>query len=149
VTEVDAGELARDLRKRVSDFVRAVRQDTGTERSAQSDTLDIVHRSGPMNVAALAGKRGVTHQTMRIVVAQLEASGLVRLNADPADRRSRLVAITKAGLDSLVQGQSARASLIEDAIRNRLSIDEQALLGAAIPILARLTAPEVDEQERR
>ena len=149
MTDVVAAVLAHDLRRSISDFVRAIRRDTGTERSAQSETLDILHLSGTMNVAALAEKRGVTHQTMRVVVAQLEANGLVRLNANPSDQRSRSVSITDAGLETLAQGQRARASLIEEAIRTRLSVDEQALLGAAIPILARLTEPEVDEQERR
>jgi DNA-binding MarR family transcriptional regulator len=139
LNEVDAAALARDLRRSVSDFVRAVRQNTGTERSAQSETLDILDRSGPMNVAGLAEKRGVTHQTMRIVVAQLEAAGLVRLSADHADRRSRLVVIAPAGHERLAESQRVRASLIEDAIRTRLSPEEQAMLRAAVPILSRLT----------
>ena len=121
--------------------MRAVRQNTGTERSAQSETLDLLHRLGPMNVAALAAKRGVTHQTMRLVVAQLGAAGAVRQDADPNDRRSRLVSIAQAGRDTLVCEQDARTSRIEDAIRLHLSPGEQDILRAAIPLLARLIAP--------
>ena len=89
----------------------------------------------------MAEKRGVTHQTMRLVVAQLDAIGLVRQEADATDRRSRLVSITPAGRDTLAQQQDARTSRIEDAIRTRLSPDEQDLLRAAILILARLAMP--------
>jgi hypothetical protein len=93
----DATRLAEALRQSVSAFVRAVRQRTGTEKSAQSETLDLLESFGPMNVAALAGRRGVTHQTMRLVVAGLEADGLVQQLANTADRRSRLVSITSEG----------------------------------------------------
>lgn len=133
-----ASLLARDLRRSIGTFVRAIRQDTGTVRSAQSETLDLLHRLGPINVATLAEKRGVTHQTMRLVVAPLNAAGLVQQDADPADRRSRLVSLSPAGRDALAREQDARASRIEDAIRSRLSPDDQDLLRAAMPLLDRL-----------
>lgn len=135
------GLLARDLRRSVSGFVRAIRQDTGTVRSAQSETLDLLDRLGPMNVASLAEKRGVTHQTMRLVVAQLDANGLVQQVADPADRRSRLVSVARAGRNALAREQELRESRIEDAIVNLLSLHEQDVVRAAIPILDRLAGP--------
>ncbi len=135
----DAAELlARDLRRSVGAFVRAIRQDTGTVKSAQSETLDLLHRLGAMNVAILAERRRVTHQTMRVVVAQLEADKLVRQDADQADRRSRLISITPAGIDMITQEQEARESRIEEAIRRRLSPREMEFLRSAIPILDRL-----------
>jgi DNA-binding MarR family transcriptional regulator len=140
VTEAEARRMADDLRRSVGGFVRAIRQDTGTTRSAQSETLDVLDRLGPMNVAALAETRGVTHQTMRLVVAQLETSGLVRQEADPSDRRSRLVSISSAGRDALARERIARTSRIADAIRNQLSPDERDLLRAATVILDRLAA---------
>lgn len=138
MSEADATGLAEDLRRSAGDFVRAIRHDTGTERSAQSDTLDLLHRHGPMNVAALAERRGVTHQTMRMVVAQLAASGLVRQEPDPQDRRSKLVSVEPAGREAIVQEQKARSSRIADAIVTRLSRQEHEVLRAAVPILARL-----------
>lgn len=138
MTEAEAHRLAEDLRRSVGGFVRAIRQDTGTTRSAQSDTLDVLDRLGPTNVAALAETRGVTHQTMRLVVAQLEASGLVTQEADPSDRRSRLVSISPAGRDALARQRIARTSRIADVIRNQLLPDERDLLRAATVILDRL-----------
>ena len=135
----DVAELAEDLRQSVSAFVRAVRQRTGTPKSAQSETLDLLESLGSMNVAALADRRGVTHQTMRLVVAGLEADGLVRQLADPTDRRSRLVSITSDGLLALSHARANRAVYITDAIYSLLSPKERKQLKDAIPILNRLS----------
>lgn len=135
----DAARLADELRKSISRLVRAVRQNTGTVKSAQSETLDLLDYLGPMNVAALAEQRGVTHQTMRLVVAALEADGSVQQKADPSDRRSRLVSLSPTGKLALARSRQARAAFIEDAIRNLLSGAEQDLLRAVIPILDRLS----------
>lgn len=134
-----AAKLARDLRRSVGTFVRAVRHDSGTQRSAQSETLDLLHRDGPMNVASLASRRGVTHQTMRLVVGQLEAAGLVRQDPDPADRRSRLATLTHAGTEALDCEHKARTTRIETAIRHLLSQQEQDILRMAVPLLDRLS----------
>ncbi|PJI55345.1 MarR family transcriptional regulator [Methylobacterium radiotolerans] len=139
-TEAEAHRLADDLRRSISGFVRAIRQDTGTTKSAQSETLDVLDRLGPMNVATLAETRGVTHQTMRLVVAQLEMSGLVKQEADPSDRRSRLVSMSTAGRDALARERTERTSRIADAIRSQLTPDERDLLRAATVILDRLAA---------
>ncbi|WP_203309696.1 MarR family winged helix-turn-helix transcriptional regulator [Sphingomonas beigongshangi] len=135
----NAAELAEALRQSVSAFVRTVRQRTCTVKSAQSETLDLLERLGSMNVAALADRRGVTHQTMRLVVAGLEAEGSVRQRADPADRRSRLVSITSEGQRILARARENRAAYIADAIRGMLSAEERRQLQAAIPILDRLS----------
>ncbi|UAK25541.1 MarR family winged helix-turn-helix transcriptional regulator [Sphingomonas nostoxanthinifaciens] len=134
----DEARLANDLRRSVSAFVRVIRQDTGTVRSAQSEALDLLHRLGPMNVAGLAEKRGVTHQTMRLVVAGLDTDGLVHQGADPSDRRSRLVKISPAGCAALAQERQVRTSRIEHAIQSQLSPGERDMLRAAISILDRL-----------
>lgn len=135
----NAAELAEDLRRSVSTFVRVVRQRTGTPRSAQSETLDLLESHGSKNVATLADRRGVTHQTMRLVVAGLEADGLVRQLADPTDRRSRLVSITSDGLLALSHARANRAAHIADAIHSLLSPEERKQLKNAIPILNRLS----------
>ncbi|WP_198665807.1 MULTISPECIES: MarR family winged helix-turn-helix transcriptional regulator [unclassified Sphingomonas] len=135
----DVAELAEGLRQSVSAFVRAVGNRTGTVKSAQSETLDLLENLGSMNVAALADRRGVTHQTMRLIVAGLEAQGSVRQLADPADRRSKLVSITSEGRLALFQARANRAVHIADAIRGLLSPEERKQLKAAIPILDRLS----------
>jgi DNA-binding MarR family transcriptional regulator len=136
----EAASLAADLRRSVSGFVRAIRQDTGTIRSAQSETLDLLEKLGPMNVAALAERRGVTHQSMRLVVAQLEAAALVRQAPDLADRRSRLVSIAQDGVIALERERATRTSRIQGAIETQLSSGEREVLRVAVKILDRLAA---------
>jgi DNA-binding MarR family transcriptional regulator len=140
IADTDSADaLARDLRRSITAFVRAVRKDTGTVRTAQSEALDLLDRMGTMTVAALAQKRGTRHQTMRLVVAKLNADELVRQEADPADRRGRLVSISSKGRDTLKRERNMRVSRIEDAIQKELSPSERVHLRAAIPILDRLT----------
>ncbi|MGI3901852.1 MAG: MarR family winged helix-turn-helix transcriptional regulator [Janthinobacterium lividum] len=135
-----AAELAERLRQAVGAFVRAVRQDADIGSSAQAETLALLDREGPRNVATLAQMRGVKHQTMRLIAAQLEATALVRSDPDPADRRSRLLSISDAGRTELTRGRQARASRIEELIRTSLSPDERDILGEAVALLERMSA---------
>lgn len=120
-------------------FVRVVRRGTGTVKSAQSETLDLLDSLGAMNVAALADRRGVSHQTMRIIVAGREAEGSVRQLADPSDRRSKLVSVTSGGRFVLSKRRATRAVHIEEAIRSLLPLEEREQLKAAVSILNRLS----------
>lgn len=137
----DVAGLAEDLRSAVSAFVRTVRYDTDTPRSAGSDTLELLDRAGPANIAALAQIRNVKHQSMRLVTAQLEEEGLVERTADPQDGRSVLFAVTPRGRARLQEARAARAARIAELIAARLSPAERAELGAAIRLIERLADP--------
>lgn len=137
----DVADLAEDLRSAVSAFVRTVRYDTDTPRSAGADTLELLDRDGPANIAALAQIRNVKHQSMRLVTAQLEEEGLVERTPDPRDGRSVLFAVTPRGRDRLRDARAARAAHIADLIAARLSADECAELRAAIRLIGRLAQP--------
>ena len=97
-----------------------------------------------MNVAALAQARNVAHQTMRLVVAQLEAAELVRRTPDPADRRSHLFSVSEAGRAEAVRARVVRASRIEAMIRKSLTRDERAVLRAGVELLDRMSAAAGD-----
>ncbi|WP_260925151.1 MarR family winged helix-turn-helix transcriptional regulator [Novosphingobium sp. 9] len=135
-----AEALADDLRRVVGTLVRAVRAMPGGEKTAQSDTLGLLEREGAMNVAAMAERRGVRHQTMRLVVAQMEAAGWVEGMPDPADGRSRLYALSAAGQAEVERARAIRIARIGGRIREALSEAEQAQLHAAIPLLERIAA---------
>lgn len=94
----DAAALAEELRRAISTFVRVIRNRTATEKSAQSDVLGLLEREGAMNVAALAQRRNVTHQSMRVAAAQLVADGLIERRPDPDDRRSWLLSLSGKGV---------------------------------------------------
>jgi len=137
----DVADLAEHLRSAVSAFVRTVRYDTDTPRSAGADTLELLDRAGPANVAALAQIRNVKHQSMRLVTAQLEEEGLVERTPDPQDGRSVLFAVTARGREWLREARAARAGHIAGLIAARLSPAERAELGAAIRLIERLADP--------
>ena len=50
----------------------------------------------------IARVRGVSRATISAVVSALKKLGLIREDADPADRRRRYLAITRAGADAIV-----------------------------------------------
>ena len=137
----DVVDLAEDLRSAVSAFVRSVRYDTDTPRSAGSDTLELLDRGGPANIAALAQVRNVKHQSMRLVTAQLEEDGFIERMPDTQDGRSVLFAVTEQGRDRLCALRTARAAHIADLIAERLTPGERAELHAAVRLIERLADP--------
>ena len=143
----DTLELAEDLRRAIGRFVRSVRTAAETPSSAQSETLGLLDRDGPMSVARMAEARGVKHQSMRLVVAQLEEDGTVARLPDPADGRSQLVSLTPEGRAALAQSRIARTGWIADAIGKRLSDEERRTLKLSIALLDRLA--ETDPTDRR
>lgn len=140
----DALALAEELRRAIGTFVRVIREETATERSAQSETLGLLAREGAMNVAALAQRRRVTHQTMRVVVAQLVADGLVERSADSADRRSWQLSLSRAGRAQVLRDRGTRAARIGTLIGTTLSVAERKQLRTAIGLLERLSAAAVE-----
>ncbi|WP_010219329.1 MarR family winged helix-turn-helix transcriptional regulator [Sphingomonas sp. PAMC 26621] len=139
-SDADTAALAEELRRAIGTFVRAIRHARDTGKSAQAETLGLLGRDGAMNVASLADARGVKHQTMRLIVAQLEKSALVCGAPDPADGRSRLFSISNAGQGALASERTARASRIAEAIRATLSAEEREVLRDAIGLLDRIGA---------
>jgi DNA-binding MarR family transcriptional regulator len=71
-------------------------------------------------------------------VAALEERGLAERQADPDDRRARLVSVTAEGRRVFARLAIRRAALIAD-LRERLTTDEQGTLDAAIPLLVRMS----------
>jgi DNA-binding MarR family transcriptional regulator len=135
----DALGLAEKLRHTVGKFVRAIRLQADTPTTSQSETLALLDRNGPLSVAELAGLRNVRHQSMRLVISQLEGNALVARLPNPADGRSQLLSITAKGQDQLSQFRELRTSKIASLIEERLSDQERQTLQAAIAIIERLS----------
>ena len=135
----DAVALAERLRQTLGSFVRAIRLQADTPTTSQSETLALLDSHGPLSVAELASFRNVKHQSMRLVVSQLEGNGLVGRLPNPADGRSQLLSLTAKGRDQLSQSREARTSKIASLIEERLSVQERETLQAAIAIIERLS----------
>jgi DNA-binding MarR family transcriptional regulator len=135
----EALALGEELRRVVGTFVRSIRRQAGTPTGSQAETLALLDRQGEMSVADLAAERKVKHQSMRLVVAQLEASGLVARLPNPDDGRSQLVALSDEGRAALAEAREARRREIAALIDTRLTDEERQLLRTAIGLIERLS----------
>ncbi|WP_026792814.1 MarR family winged helix-turn-helix transcriptional regulator [Pleomorphomonas oryzae] len=135
----EALALGEALRRVVGTFVRSIRREADTPTSSQSETLGLLDRQGAMSVAGLAAERKVKHQSMRLVVEQLETNGLVTRLPNPEDGRSQLVALSDEGRAALARSRSARQQQIAALIDTRLSDADRQVLRAAIEIIERLS----------
>lgn len=135
----EALALGEELRRVVGTFVRSIRREADTPTSSQSETLGLLDRQGPMSVARLAAERKVKHQSMRLVVEQLEESGLVTRLPNPADGRSHLIALSDEGRAALDRSRAARQQQIAALIDARLSEADRQVLRAAIELIERLS----------
>ena len=83
----------------------AVRRDmwrrAGFEQAQTIAALNAVRRLGPVRVSAVADDLHVDISVASRQLAALEERGLVERTTDPGDARSRLLAVTDAGLESL------------------------------------------------
>jgi DNA-binding MarR family transcriptional regulator len=71
----------------------------------------------------LAGKVAFDAATSGAVIARLEAKGLLRRDADPKDKRRKLLTATKEG-EKIVIAMKAAVADVQDQILNPLSIEE-------------------------
>ena len=132
--------LAERVRQSVGDFVRATRSLAETPRTARSETLGLLDREGAMSTAALAERRNVKHQSMRLVIVQLEEDGLVEKTADASDRRTQVVMLTAQGRATLRADRRARAEWIAQALRDHATVEERRTLEAALAVLDKIAA---------
>lgn len=135
----EALALGEELRRVVGIFVRSIRREADTPTSSQSETLGLLDRQGAMSIASLAAERKVKHQSMRLVVEQLEAAGLVTRLPNPEDGRSQLIALSEEGRVALARSRAARQREIASLIDERLSDADRQVLRAAIEIIEKLS----------
>jgi DNA-binding MarR family transcriptional regulator len=82
---------------------------------AQSRALRVVSREEePLRMVELAERLGVVPRSVTTVVDALEATGLVRRQSDPANRRSILIRLTDRGRSLRTEMQQARRQAAED-----------------------------------
>jgi DNA-binding MarR family transcriptional regulator len=131
-------QLAEDLRRVVGDFVRMVRAQADTPSDAQSETLGLLGRHGPLSIAKLGQHRRVKHQSMRLVIGHLETSGLICRKADPADGRKQLIDLTEQGRTALESARKSRADWIADALQQHFSEEDRRALRETLRALERM-----------
>ncbi len=119
--------------ERLIGLFRSLSPPSGLSLTAAA-TLATLERSGPSRLTSLAVKEGVTQPAMTQLIARLQESGLVSRTADPADGRVVQVRLTDEGRATLARRRAVRAERLAEILA-RLSPEEQAALGAALPAI--------------
>jgi DNA-binding MarR family transcriptional regulator len=104
---------------------------------AQVELLLAVQDHPPVRIGQLADLLRLAPNTVSGLVQALVESGLVERSPDPFDRRVAVVTLTPAGRAKLAGWEQAHQRRIGDAL-DQLAIDDQVVVRAAIPALARL-----------
>ena len=132
--------LARELRWFSGKLRRRMRDqaDTGDLTPSQTAVLLRLESDGAATTSALARAEGMRPQSMGVVVAALEAAGLVAGSPDPSDGRQTLLSLTDHCREWLARGRAIRQDWLSRTIEYRLSPEEQAHLAAAMLLLRRL-----------
>jgi DNA-binding MarR family transcriptional regulator len=130
--------LAHRLRPVIARLARRMRQQAGGDLSpTQGAALNTIACHGPLTPSELAAREKIQRPTATRVLARLEEAGLIARAADPADRRSSLVAATPAG-DALLAATRERKDLYLAERLDRLSPEVLAVLDRAAGILERV-----------
>ncbi|QKV79829.1 MarR family winged helix-turn-helix transcriptional regulator [Amycolatopsis sp. Hca4] len=104
---------------------------------AQVELLRVVADHPGIGVAAAARELHLANNSVSTLVNQLAEAGLVRREADPADRRAIRLEITAAAADRMAAWRRARTGLVADAL-TRLSEEDTAAIEQALPALEKL-----------
>lgn len=127
---------------RIQSRLRQEAEDTSRAGTASSVAmLQRLAERGPMSVSLLAASEHVTHQAIGKRLATLQANGCVVLEADPSDRRRKVVRITDAGRCQL-RTVGARQDWLTRAISNVVAEEELPALAKAVELLGRLSAAD-------
>jgi DNA-binding MarR family transcriptional regulator len=89
---------ARALARRFDEALRPVGLTSG-----QFSLLMALNRPAPPRIGAVAALLAMDRTTLTAALKPLEREGLVAIKTDPDDRRSRLLALTPAGLAALAR----------------------------------------------
>jgi DNA-binding MarR family transcriptional regulator len=133
-------DLAEELRESIGRIVRATRALTDDLPQAQSASLGLLDRQGPLTIAELARARGVKHQGQSRTVAELEERGFVERGASDGDRRVSVIRLTDAGRTAMLRERRARAGTFASVIEANLTDAERAVLEQVPELLHRIAA---------
>ena len=127
--------VAGRLRLSVTRLSRVLRRhaETGLTPSQLSALATVEHR-GAITLGGLAEHERVAPPSVTKMVNKLEAQGLLRRQASPADGRVQLVSLTPEGSALLAESRQRKNEWLADRL-SRLSAEERARLADALDVL--------------
>ena len=142
-TIIGTTELASRLRPLITRTARRLRQEAGGGLSPTlTAALASIDNHGPLTPSELADRERIKRPTATRLVGRLEAEGLVARTADPHDKRSSLITITREG-DALLRDIRRRKDAYLQRRLRALGAEDRAVLARAAEVLERL----LDEDE--
>jgi DNA-binding MarR family transcriptional regulator len=137
-SRLDDPELAARLRLVLNRLARRLRSQTPGDLSPSlTSALVTIELQGPITLGQLASCERVTPPSITRMVASLEKLGLVRREADPADRRIARVSLTAEGGRTVLRTRTRKTAYLAKRLR-KLDESELAVLRDALPVLERL-----------
>lgn len=130
--------LAQSLRE----SLRPLWRQLNAHKTLSTGKLDIlVHLAdrGRATSAELATAAKISPQAIANAVREIESLGLITRTPDDRDRRRVWIELTETGRERLAHERSIGNAWLERAIAEQLTDDERQLLGAAVPLLRKLT----------
>lgn len=112
----------------------------------QFSVLEALYHKGPLSVGEIRETRLITGGNITVIMANLEKKGLIKLEADCADRRRQIAELSPAGEDLIQKAFLAHLDEL-DGVLEALSPEEKirmARLFKEIPIPDDRDAPNVD-----
>jgi DNA-binding MarR family transcriptional regulator len=104
--------------------------------------LSTLHRHGAMTATELALAERLKPQSLTRLLAEMEASRLIRRSRDPKDGRAQIIEITQRGRGAFAQDMAARREWLRAAMARTLSAEESRLLTKSAELMLRLALDE-------
>ncbi|MEV4056990.1 MarR family transcriptional regulator [Amycolatopsis sp. NPDC049688] len=104
---------------------------------AQVELLRVVADQPGIGVAAAARELHLANNSVSTLVNQLVDAGLLRREADPADRRAARLGVTAVAAERMAAWRRVRTGLVADALA-QLSEEDIAAIEQALPSLEKL-----------
>ena len=132
--------LAAELRAIFRKLKLRLREHSGRSdlSPSQVSILFRLEKDGSATVSNLARLEGMRPQSMSAVVTPLQKAGLISGSPDPSDGRQTLMSLTPKCLKWIQEGRAARQDWLSKTISDKLSVQDQQKLQAALRLLARL-----------
>ena len=105
--------------------------------AARLSALSVIVFAGPIRMSALARAEQVRVPTMTLLVAALQAQGLVTRETDPSDARAVLLKATAKGAKLMAEGRRRRVEHLAAEL-DRLNAADRARILRALDALERL-----------
>jgi DNA-binding MarR family transcriptional regulator len=130
-------KLAEELPQRAASLSRLVLGRISPSLSRTEVGVLRALTAGPIRITELARREGVTQPAISLLVNRLQERGWVTREADPADRRAVLVAITAAGAEAYDQVRAQYRGLLREEMA-KLGPGDVETLAEAVLILDQL-----------